>query len=119
MSSLQQSLEARRAPEPDRAALTATALPALRVTTWSGEEWVLPWSHFVSARLAEGRLELTFVSCAVDVEGDHLDALLADLAAFRLGLLRERPAAYRSQAAEGEPYITRLAVRPETRDASR
>jgi hypothetical protein len=83
------------------------------VCTWSGESWVLPWSHFASARLADGndRLEISFATCLVIVSGENLRGLLDDIAAFRVGCLRDLPASYRKKAGEGEPFIARIEVR--------
>jgi hypothetical protein len=86
---------------------------ALIVSSWQGDSWVLPWSHFASARLAEGdgRLEIAFTTCLIIVSGGNLHGLLNDIAAFRVGCLRELPAAYRKKSGEGEPFIARIEVR--------
>jgi hypothetical protein len=113
MSTLQQTLQQRRAEPAGVACVSAAApVPALVVRSWQGETWVLPWSHFVSARLAEdaGRLEVAFTHCVVLVTGEHLAGLVEDLAAFRIGCLRDLPALYRKKGAEGEPFISRIEI---------
>lgn len=113
MSTLQQTVQQRRAEPMGVSCVSAAApIPTLVVCTWQGETWVLPWSHFVSARLTDGagRLEVAFTHCAVLVTGEHLAGLVEDLAAFRIGCLRDLPASYRKKAAEDEPFITRIEI---------
>ena len=122
MSTLQQSLHQRRAEQADLSCVSVGAQsPALVVRTWQGDSWVLPWSHFTSARLAEGEdgLEISFATCLVTLHGENLRGLLDDIAVFRVGALRDLPASYRKKAGEGEPFIARIEVRATTEPAPR
>jgi len=119
MSTLQQSINARRAA--DMAALACASVgepaPALVVATWQGESWVFPWSHLVSVRWesSEGRERLSFVftGYAMGIEGRNLRSLLADVAGFRLGSLRELPTEYENRLSADAPFVGRIEVRPE------
>lgn len=118
MSTLQQSIAQRRAVEP--AGLSCVSVqaqtPSLLIHTWQGESWVLPWSHFSCARfnVSDGneQLDLSFANCRVIVIGEQLSALIDDLAAFRVGCLRDLPSEYRQPTTEGAPFISRIDVRP-------
>lgn len=113
MSTLRQSLQQHRAADSAASCVTAEERQsALIVSSWQGDSWVLPWSHFVSARLAGDRIELTFANVVVTLTGQNLIALLDDIAAFRLGCLRDLPADYRRKPVEGQPFITRIEVGP-------
>lgn len=119
MSTLQQSINARRAA--DMAALACASVgepaPALVVAIWQGESWVFPWSHLASVRWegSEGRERLSFVftGYVVGVEGWNLRSLLTDIAAFRLGSLRELPSEYENKLSADAPFVSRIGVRPE------
>jgi hypothetical protein len=113
MSTLRQSLQQHRTAESASSCVTADERQsALVVSSWQGESWVLPWSHFVSARLGGDRIELTFANVTVTLTGQNLTALLDDIAAFRLSCLRDLPADYRRKPLEGQPFITRIEVQP-------
>lgn len=96
---------------------------ALIVSVWKGDSWVLPWAQFTSARFSSDRIDLTFTNCLVIVTGENLHALLADIADYRIGALRELPPDYGHKPADGEPFIARIEVRSqaggsETRETS-
>ena len=119
MSMLRETLIHCRAAEspPDAGCHSAgESVPALSIHTRDGERWVLPWSHFVSARhRGDGgreRLTLLFASHEVELQGVRLAALLPEIARFRLGSLRSLPAKYESHGGDCEPFIERLSVRP-------
>ena len=113
MSSLKQSLQQHRAMEPAGSCVVAAERQsALIVSIWQGESWVLPWSHFISARLDGERIEITFANVLVVLTGQNLNALLEDIAAFRLGCLRDIPADYSRQPVAGHPFIARIEVQP-------
>lgn len=113
MSSLRHSLQQHRATEATGSCVVAAERQsALIVSVWQGESWVLPWSHFVSARLDGERIEITFANMLVVLSGRNLRALLEDIAAFRLGCLRDLPADYRRQPVDGQPFIARIEVQP-------
>lgn len=113
MSTLRQSLQQHRAADSAASCVTAEERQsALIVSSWQGDSWVLPWSHFVSARLAGDRIELTFANVLVTLTGQNLITLLDDIAAFRLGCLRDLPAEYRRKVVEGRPFISRIEVHP-------
>ena len=118
MSTLKESLTHRRTGEPPsdgRCHSTDASAPALSIQAESGELWVLPWSHFVSARhTADGngeRLALLFANHEVDLHGARLASLVPEIAAFRLDSLRSLPAKYEPQGDATEPFIERLSVR--------
>ena len=94
---------------------TDASVPALSIQAESGELWVLPWSHFVSARhTADGngeRLALLFANHEVELHGARLASLVPEIAAFRLDSLRSLPAKYEPQGDASEPFIERLSVR--------
>jgi hypothetical protein len=94
---------------------TEAAVPTLLIQAGNGERWVLPWSHFVSARHnGDGdseRLTLLFVSHEVELQGTRLAALLPAIARFQLDSLRSLPAKYEIQGNGTEPFIERLSVR--------
>jgi hypothetical protein len=88
------------------------------LSTWQGENWALPWSHLESARLVSAKdheqLLLSFTKHHVTITGDNLRALWDDLAAFRVGCLRDLPAQYRARASAGAPFIGRIEVKSVT-----
>lgn len=114
--SLQDSIERRRSAEPPAVTCAGSAgsCPTLMLSIWQGDEWALPWSHLESAQLvgAKGheQLVLSFTKYRVTISGDNLRALWDDVAAFRVGCLRDLPAQYRSKASHGTPFITRIEV---------
>lgn len=113
MNTLRQSMQQHRAAEFAASCVTTEERQsALIVSSWQGDSWVLPWSHFVSARLCGDKIELTFANVLVTLTGQNLSTLLDDIAAFRLGCLRDLPADYRRKQVEGRPFITRIEVHP-------
>lgn len=117
MSTLQQSVRQRRDADPDAPACVSVGeqTPGLVIAAWQSESWVLPWSHLVSVRWdgsdGEEQLSLAFTSHAVAVQGRNLRPLLADVAGFRLGYLRELPPEYRSRFPADAPFISGIEVR--------
>jgi hypothetical protein len=119
MSTLKESLTGRRTAGPSaegRCHSADASAPALSIHTEGGELWVLPWSHFLSARhTAEGngeRLVLLFANHEVDLHGVRLASLVPEIAGFRLDSLRCLPAKYEPQGDATEPFIEHLAIRP-------
>ncbi len=118
MSTLQETLQKRRATEPPASRSSDSAEEAVRslqVHSWNGEKWVFPWSHF-SAACHQGtggseQLVLTFGNHEVILEGARLALLLPEIASFHLDCLRDVPAKFRSQEANDEPFITRVSIR--------
>src|SRR5450432_2900570 len=116
MSVLQQSLERRRATEIlEFACVTITApAPAMVISSWEGESWVLPWAHFVAARLncsnQEEILELSFAGHTVVASGRNFRRILDDLASFRVGWLRDLPTEYEARNREEDIYVSRITV---------
>jgi hypothetical protein len=84
------------------------------LSTWQGENWALPWSHLESAQLVGAKdheqLVLSFTKHRVTITGDNLRALWDDIAAFRVGCLRDLPAHYRAKTGAGAPFVTRIEV---------
>ena len=118
MSTLQETLIHRRVGELSSDGgcySTEASVPALLIYAGSGELWVLPWSHFVSARhTGEGgreRLALLFANHEVELHGTRLASLVPEIAGFRLDSLRSLPAKYEPQGNVSEPFIERLSVR--------
>ncbi len=117
MNSLQQEISERRAAK--SAEFSCVSLQpggaGLLVCQWQRESWVLPWAQFIGARLSgkddDGVIELRFANYLVTVAGENLSALLADLAAQQVGILRDLPAQYRSRLGEKEPFIASIEVR--------
>lgn len=117
MSSLQQSIERRRAAEgyvPNPFFGTNDRVSSLRVEDASGGLWVLPWNHFTFGRHERigdrDQLVLTFVANEVAVQGTKLGELLPEVANQRLEWLRAAPGKYLKSAPD-EPAIDRIAVR--------
>jgi hypothetical protein len=118
MSTLKESLIHRRIGEPpleNGCYSTEASVPALSIYAENGELWVLPWSHFVSARhTGEGngeRLVLLFANHEVELHGTRLASLVPEIAGFRLDSLRSLPAKYEPQGNVSAPFIERLSVR--------
>ena len=118
MSTLQQSLNRRRSVlgESNRHLCYSIQpeAPALTIRAAGGEQWVLPWTHFVFARhqaddKAE-RLLLTFTSHEVLVRGDSLVALADEVAGGSLESLCELPTKYRDRTTD-EPFVESIRVR--------
>jgi len=88
---------------------------AVQIHQTNGESWVLPWSHFISARHERNgnaeKLVLSFTEHEVMLEGFRLMLLLPEIASFRLESLRELPKRYEVQVAETEPFVQRISVR--------
>ncbi|MFZ5495476.1 MAG: hypothetical protein ACOZE5_09100 [Verrucomicrobiota bacterium] len=115
MTTLRQNLQSRREAESPASCVTAAERQAaLIIASWQGASWVLPWAQFISARLDNDRVELTFASVSVTLTGQNLSALLGDIAAFRLGCLRDLPEDYRQKPVDGQPFISRIEVRTST-----
>lgn len=123
MSTLQESVEARRATKPVELACVVIAPqgPTLTVSMWQGRSWVLPWSYLVAASLADEvepeTLELSFTGYVVTVTGQNLRRVLHDLAGFRIACLRDLPADYRARLPADAPGIAKIEVRPATAPA--
>lgn len=116
MKSLHDEVRQRRAAElPVESTNVQEPGPTLIVCPWQGGCWILPWAQFVAARFdPEGggrRLEIFFANYRVIATGENLVGLLEDLAAQRVGSLRALPESYRSQAADGAPFLSGIEVR--------
>ncbi len=117
MKSLHEEVRERRAAESVVPACVSDQPggPGLLVCQWRGERWALPWSQFTGARLGgtdtDAQLEIAFANYLVTVTGENLDVLLEDLAAQRVGRLRDLPAQHRPAAARDGPFIARIEVR--------
>jgi hypothetical protein len=118
MSMLRETLIHRRAAEsrPDVGCHSADEfVPALLIHAGDGERWVLPWSHFASARhWGDGnreRLTLLFSHHEVDMQGVRLASLLPEIARFHLGSLRSLPAKYEPHGHASEPFIEHLSIK--------
>ena len=73
--------------------------------------YVLPWTQFLYAEGSSEEVKAVFSTHDVVVQGSDLTALLADLAAQRVTILKEPARSDRFTAAEG-PRITALEVHP-------
>lgn len=119
MSSLQQSIERRRAAEPALlSCVDVSGQPTLVVSIWQGKIWAFPWTHFQKASVEErdGRDELAvlFTHDEILATGDNLQKVWADIAGFRVALLRDLPAQYRSRVGRDAPFITKIEIRQPT-----
>ena len=118
MSTLDEELAARRASKERRRsfALAKSESRTLVLNLWQSDQWILPWAQFVSARLAQDenghRLELSFASVRVLLTGENLHGLMEPLASFRVSSLYDLPPEYGMEGEKGEPYVSRLEVRP-------
>ena len=116
MSSLQQSIERRRAADgyvPNPFYGTKDRAMSLQVEDSAGSLWMLPWNHFTFGRHEPGqrdRLTLTFVAYEVVVRGTKLGELFSEVATHRLEWLRAVPGKY-LKAAPDEPAIASIEVR--------
>ncbi|HTB79569.1 MAG TPA: hypothetical protein VK717_01650 [Opitutaceae bacterium] len=118
MSTLREAVQQRRAAElpPTRSCEPAKeAVRAMWIHSWSGEQWVLPWAHFISAcHQGSGndeQLVLTFAQHEVILQGARLALLVPAIASFHLDCLRDMPDNFRAQADKNEPFISRVSVR--------
>jgi hypothetical protein len=96
-------------------AIIEQQVPALILSRWESERWVLPWSLLLSAkweRPTEGEyLRLTFSSQIAVVHGKNLEPLLSAIASFKLGMLQELPESYEAQLPLKEPFISKIEIR--------
>lgn len=74
--------------------------------------YVFPWSQFLHAEGSADEVRAIFTTHDVLVKGAGLDALLSDLAAQQVTVLREPARTEKFTAASG-PRITELMVRKE------
>lgn len=119
MSSLQQSIERRRAAEPALlSSVDVSAQPTLVVAIWQGKTWAFPWTHFQKASVEErdGREELAvfFTHDEVVATGENLQKVWPDITGFRVALLRDLPAQYRARVGRDAPFITKIEIRQPT-----
>jgi hypothetical protein len=123
MSSLQQSIERRRAAEPAMlSCVEVSAQPTLVVSIWQGKNWAFPWTHFQKATVEErdGRDELavSFTHDEILAIGENLQKVWADITGFRVALLRDLPAQYRSRVGRDAPFISKIEIRQPVGSAS-
>ncbi len=119
MSSLQQSIERRRAAEPALlSCVDVSAQPTLAVSIWQGKNWAFPWSSFQKASVDErdgcDELAVAFTHDEIIATGENLQKVWADIAGFRVALLRDLPAQYRSRVGRDAPFITKIEIRKPT-----
>jgi hypothetical protein len=118
MSTLEESLAERRADKETKRSCTLARIETstLVLSLWQREKWVLPWSQFVSARFASENggqhLELSFGCVCVVITGENLHGLVDALATLRVSALCDLPAQFAPRCGQGEPFISRLEVRP-------
>lgn len=116
MNRLKTCIEQRRIMNPAALACVTigTQTPGVVISRWQSETWALPWSYLLSARCAgpedSAQLVLSFTTQVVTADGYNLNRLMEAVTGFRLGLLRELPAAYRSQLPADAPFISRIEV---------
>lgn len=72
--------------------------------------FVLPWSQFLYAEGSGDQIQLFFATHEVVVKGAGLDALVSDLSAHRVSLLRE-PVRSDRFVTDPRPRITSISVR--------
>ncbi len=116
MNSLQQSIERRRAAEPESfSCVDVGSRPGLVLSVWQSGVWFLPWSHLQGALLegepASESLRFWFTHHEVTINGANLRGLLADVAGQRLAEVRNAPAQYRSRVAPDAPFVVGIDVR--------
>jgi hypothetical protein len=117
MSVLQQALAQRRAEAatllPAPCVVIGAPLPAVIFAPWSGGVWVQPWIHFFSAHHVIGdeaeQIAFLFAHYEITANGINLSALVPEIAAFRLQMLRELPPAT-PLVTTTEPQVRRLAI---------
>jgi hypothetical protein len=119
MSTLRETIIHRRAGETplNEGCYSAdVSVPAVLISSRSSELWVLPWSHFVSARHQRDgdreQLTLLFANYQVELHGTNLILLMREIAGFRLDSLCSLPAKYKPLGNGSEPFIENLSVRP-------
>jgi len=116
MNSLQQSPDCRPPADdpPITVSLAKTAAAGLEVRTSTGEDWAVPWPHFVGARFygdPDGeRIVLSFTEHKVTVNGLRLGPLLKEIAGCRIEFLAPLPPNYRFQPRNKSPEIRRVSV---------
>lgn len=116
MSTLQESVDARRAGKPTEFACVevTSQVPAVIVCMLKGPSWALPWSCLIVAECDEANagevLKLSFNGYLVTAVGRNLRRVLNDIAGFRVACLREMPPEYRSRVPADAPFIARLEV---------
>jgi hypothetical protein len=115
MNSLQQSIERRRASEPaPLSCVDVSAQPTIVLSNWQSPSWVFPWSHLQSAFLSndgdDEQLVLAFTHHRVTATGQNLRSIWDDVAAFRIGQIRNLPAQYRARVAPDAPFVRHINV---------
>lgn len=116
MSTLKDTLLQRRMNEPDTGhpchSVGAEATTLL-IEASNGENWLLPWQHFLAARrqtAGDGeRLVLGFATQEVVVSGRNLDILVAEIARSRLEGVRPAPGKYQ-RASGADAFVTKVEV---------
>ena len=118
MNTLREAVQQRRAAglSPTRSCEPAKeAVRAVKIHSWSGENWVLPWSYFVAARHQgtgdNEEVVISFAHYEAVVQGTRLALLMPAIAGFYLDCLRDMPENFRAQADKNEPFISRVFVR--------
>lgn len=118
MSALDEELANRRATKERIRSFTLakSETRTLVLNLWQGDQWILPWAQFVSARLGKNEsghhLEISFASVRVLLTGENLGGLMEPLASFRVSDLCDLPPQFAMHGEKGEPYVSRLEVRP-------
>jgi hypothetical protein len=116
MNSLQQSLDSRQSADdpPTTVSITKTAAAGLEVRTSTGEDWAIPWPHFVGARFYRDpdgeRIVLSFTEHEITVKGLRLGPLLKEIAGCRIEFLAPLPPNYRLQPKSKSPEVRRVSV---------
>jgi hypothetical protein len=117
MSSLQQSLESRQLADvaPTVVILAKTPAAGIEVLTSTEEQWAIPWSNFVGARLfrspASDRIVVSFTEHEIVIEGLRLGSLLKEIAACRIEYLTQHPSDCRFQPPNKVPHVRSVSVR--------
>lgn len=116
MSTLQESVDARRVAKPTEFACVevTSQVPSVVIYMSQRKSWVLPWSYLTTAEWEEydagDELILTFNTHAVTLTGRNLRQVMNDIAGFRIACLRELPAEYRSRLSAYAPVIDCIKV---------
>jgi hypothetical protein len=117
MSTLKDTLVQRRMEEPDAGhpCYSANAeASTLLVEASNGENWLLPWQHFLEGRqkTADGceRLVLTFATQEVAVVGKNLGVLVDEIAHLRLEGVRPAPGKYQ-KSSSADAFVAKIEVR--------
>jgi len=118
MSTLKDALLQRRLGESDAGHpcfSTGKEVSTFLVEASSGENWLLPWHHFLHGcrQTVDGseRLVLTFATQEVMLKGLNLSILADEIAHLRLEGVRPAPGQYQKSAGV-EPFIERIEVQP-------